>query len=115
MNYHAKCIQTIVNLPAVLQVWGAISNRGLSLQRNVNGNMASAKYQSDSIHDIEMTCGCVVFLQRGYIFMHDLAPCHNSKSTRIFLDCKGIPGMTRKFARHKSHGKSLEYNEERDR
>ena len=52
--------------------------------------MDSAKYQSDIIHDHEMTCECVMFLQKGYIFMHDLAPCHNSKSTRIFLDCKGI-------------------------
>ena len=49
------------------------------------------KYQNDIIHDIEMACECVVFLQKGYIFIHDLAPCHNSKSTRIFLDCKGIP------------------------
>ena len=23
--------------------------------------------------------------------MHDLAPCHSYKSTRIFLDCNGIP------------------------
>ena len=23
--------------------------------------------------------------------MHDLAPCYNSKSTRIFPECKGIP------------------------
>ena len=23
--------------------------------------------------------------------MHDLAPCYNSKSTRTFLECKGIP------------------------
>ena len=37
-----------------------------------------------------MTCECVVLLQKGYIFMHDLAQCHTSKSTRIFLDCKVI-------------------------
>ena len=49
------------------------------------------KYQNDIIHDIEMACECVVFLQKGYIFIHDLAPFNNSKSTRIFLDCKGIP------------------------
>ena len=49
------------------------------------------KYQNDIIHDIEMACECVVFLQKGYIFIHDLTPFHNSKSTRIFLDCKGIP------------------------
>ena len=67
MIYHAKCIQTTVKLPASVQVWGAISNRGLSLQRNVNGNMNSARYQSDIIRDIEMTCECVVFLQKGYI------------------------------------------------
>ena len=52
--------------------------------------MDSAKYQSSIIHDIEMTCECVVILQKGYIFMHDLAQCHNSKSSGIFLDCKGI-------------------------
>ena len=78
-----------------MQVWGAISNRGLSLQRNVDSNMDSAKYmyQSDIIHDIEMTRECVVFLQKGHISMHALAPCHSSKSTRIFLDCKGIHGL----------------------
>ena len=64
MKYQAKCIQTTVKLPATVQVCVAISNRGLSLQRNVNGNMDSAKYQSDIIHDIEMTCECVVFLQK---------------------------------------------------
>ena len=28
--------------------------------------------------------------RRDIYFMHDLAPCHNSKSTRVFLDCKEI-------------------------
>ena len=69
VKYHAKCIQTTVKLPASVQVWGAISNRCLSLQRNVNGNVDSAKYQSDIIHDIEMTCECcVVSLQKGYFY-----------------------------------------------
>ena len=67
VKYQAKLIQTTVKLPASVQIWGAISNRGQSLQRNVNGNMDSAKYQSDIIHDNEMTCERVVFLQRGYI------------------------------------------------
>ena len=78
MKYHAKCIQTTVKLLASVQVWGAISNRGLSLQRSLNGDMDSAKYQSDIIYDIEMACECVVFLQKRFIFMHDLAPCHTS-------------------------------------
>ena len=90
VKYHAKFIKTTVKLPASVQVWGVISNRGLSLQRNVNGNMDSANYQSN-YSCFEMTCECNVFLQKGYIFMHDLSPCHNSKSTRIFLKCKGIP------------------------
>ena len=74
-----------------MQVWGTISSRGLSLLRNVNGNMVSAKYQNGIIHYVEMTRECVVFPQKGYSFMHDVAPCHNSKSTRTFLECKGIP------------------------
>ena len=47
VKYHAKCIQTTIKLPASMQVWGAISNRGLSLQRNVNGNKDSANNQSN--------------------------------------------------------------------
>ena len=115
-EYHARCIQTTVKLPASVQVCGAISNRGQSHQRNVNGNMDSANYQSDIIHDIEMTCEYVVFLQKEYIFRHDLAPCNNSKSTRIFLDCNYTnthSSMRREFAGHESHRKRLEYNEER--
>ena len=63
MKYHDKCIQTSVKMPASVHVWGAIGNRGLSLQRNVNGNMDIAKYQSDVIRDIDMTSECVVLLQ----------------------------------------------------
>ena len=53
--------------------------------------MDIAKYQTDIIHDIEMTSECVVFPQKEYICMHALAPCHNPKNTRPFLECKGIP------------------------
>ena len=41
------CIQTTLKLPVSVQVWGAISNRGLSFLRKLNGNMDSAKYQGD--------------------------------------------------------------------
>ena len=34
---------------------------------------------------------CVLFQQKGYIFMHDLARCYHSKSTRTFLECNEIP------------------------
>ena len=57
-----------------------------SLLRNLNGNIDSAKYQIDIIHDIEIACKCDVFSQKGYIFVPGLAPCHNTKSTRIFLE-----------------------------
>ena len=36
--------------------------------------MNSAIYQSDITQDIEMTYECVVFLHKGHIFIHDLAP-----------------------------------------
>ena len=36
---------------------------------------------------------CVVLPQKGYIFMLDLAPCHNSKRTRTFLEYNGIPAL----------------------
>ena len=92
-KYNAKSTQTTVKSPVSVQVWGAISSRGLSLLRKVNGNMDSANYQSDIIHDIEMTCEFIVFWQKGYILMHDLVPCHNSRSTRTFIECKEIPAL----------------------
>ena len=93
MTYHTKCIQTTAKLSASVQDWGAISNRGLSLQRNVNGNMDSTKYQINIIHDIEMKSECVVFLQKVYIvckISHHAITLKvlNSKRTRIFIDCK---------------------------
>ena len=54
----------------------------------MNGNMDSAKYQSDIIYDIEILCEYVVIQQKGYIFIYDIAPCHNSKSTRAFQEWK---------------------------
>ena len=33
---------------------------------------------------------CAVFQQKGYICTHELALCHNSKSCRTFIECKGI-------------------------
>ena len=60
-KYNDKCIQITVKSPVSVQVWGAISIRDLSLLRKLNGNMDSAKYQSDIIYDIEMTCECVSF------------------------------------------------------
>ena len=53
--------------------------------------MDNAKYQSNIIHDIEMTRQRIVFQQKGYIFIHDLLPCHNSKSTRTFKESKRMP------------------------
>ena len=85
------CIQTTVKLPVSVQVW-AISNRGLSFLRKMNGNMDSAKYQGDVIHDIKMVGECVMFPQKGYICVHGLAPCHTTKSTRTFLECQEWPG-----------------------
>ena len=57
-----------------------------------------------------MTHDSLVFQQKGYIFMHDLAPCHNSLTNRTVLECKG---MAREFARHESHRERLEYNKGR--
>ena len=90
--------------PVSVQVWGAISSRGLSLLRKVNGNMDSAKYQRDFIYGIAMTRECAVFPQKEYICMHDLASCHNSKKTRSFLELIPVLEWPRNFTRHQSHG-----------
>ena len=51
-----------------------------SLRRNVNGNIDSAKYQSDIIHDNEMTCECGVFLQKD-IFLCMIS--HHAKTLKV--------------------------------
>ena len=95
-KYHAKCIQ-----PVSVQVWRAISSSALSILRKVNGNMDSAKYQRDIIHDNEMTCECVVFQHKVYISMHDHESCHNSKKNTKERNTRS--GTTSGFARHESH------------
>ena len=93
-EYHAKCIKATVKSSVSVQVCEAISSRCISLQRKVNGYMNNAKHQSDIIHGIDILCeSCVVFLQKRYISIHDIAPCNNSKSTRKFPECKGIPDL----------------------
>ena len=78
-EYHAKCIKATVKSSVSVQVCEAISSRCISLQGKVNGSMNNAKHQSDNIHDIEILCeSCVVFLQKRYISIHDIAPCNNS-------------------------------------
>ena len=64
MNYNDKCIQTTLKSPVSVQALEAISSRGVAILRKLNGNMDSAKYQSDIIHDIEMACECVLFSQK---------------------------------------------------
>ena len=100
--------------PVSVQVWGAISCRGLPLLRKVNGNMGSAKHQRDIIHGIEMTSECVVFPKKEYTVMHDLAQCFNSKKTRTVLECKGIPFLEWPMISHEFHRERLQYNEKRD-
>ena len=63
------------------------------------------------------SCECIVFPQKGYIFMHDIAPCHNSKRHyRTFLECNGIPVLKwpANSPKNEFHSDCLEYNEERD-
>ena len=38
---------------------------------------------------------CDVFQQMGFICKHELTPCHNCKSSRTFLECKGISILER--------------------
>ena len=57
-----------VKSPVSMQVFEAISSRYISLQRKVNGNMDSAKYQSDIIHDIEILQECLVFPQKDLFY-----------------------------------------------
>ena len=83
--------------PVSMQVWGANSTRSLSLLGKVNGNIDSAKYQSVIIYYIEMTCECVVFPQKRYISMHDLASFHNYKSTKLFLELIKEKGDATKY------------------
>ena len=65
--YHDKCIQATVKSPVSVQIWGAISSRCLSLPRKVNGNMDSAKYQSEIVYPIEILYEFVVFQKMIYM------------------------------------------------
>ena len=89
-EYHAKCIQATVKSPVSVQVCEAISSRFISLQRKVNGNMDSANTSVILSMILKYYLSPLCSHSR-FNFIHDIAPCHNSKSTRTFQGCKGIP------------------------
>ena len=77
--------------------------------------MDSAKYQSDIIYDIGMTCECVVFLQKGYILCMISRHAITIKVLEIpRLQSNSRSGITREFAGHESHRKRLEDKQERE-
>ena len=84
-------IQPTVKSPVSVQVLGALSSRAVFLLRKVDGNMVRNTRQIITINYVNTACECIVFLGKEYIFMHDLAPCHNSNSTRNILQGKNIP------------------------
>ena len=83
--YHPACINRCVKNPFGVMVWGAISSKGVSQLKLVNGRMNSKYYQENIMNDIKLQCECVMFPGKEYIFQQDNAPCHNSASTRAFL------------------------------
>ena len=68
---------------------------------------------NDIIHDIETTCECVLFPQKGYIFMHELAAGDNSKSTKTLLECKRSL-ILECLGIYESHRERMGYNKEID-
>ena len=53
--------------------------------KKVTKNINSKVYQEEIINDINVVCKSLVFPQKSPIFMHNLAPAHNSISTQKFL------------------------------
>ena len=58
-----------------------------ALQRKMNGNMDSAKRQSDIIHDIEILCECVVSL-RMYISLYMIS--HHVMTIKVLKHSKNV-------------------------
>ena len=61
---------------------GAISSKGVSQLKIVNGSLDSKRYQNEIINDVKLQCECLIFPKKDYIYQQDNAPCHNSVSTR---------------------------------
>lgn len=72
-------------------VWGAISAKGVSQLKMVSTNLNSKNYQDLIINDIKTQCECIIYPDKDYVFQQDNAPCHNSASTRAFLQNHNIP------------------------
>ena len=89
-KFHPACIDRCVKNPLGVMVWGAISSKGVSQLKLVNGTMNSKAYQDNIINDIKLQCECIMFPNKYYIFQQDNAPCHNSASTRAFIRDRGV-------------------------
>lgn len=89
-RFQEDCLQRTVKSQASVQVWGAFSSKGVSMLKRVQGNLNSQRYQAEIINDIKNVCECLVFPDKDYIFQQDLASCHNSLSTRQFLEDNNV-------------------------
>lgn len=84
------CTKKMVQHCNQVHVWGCFSIFGVGMLKKIEGNLNSKKYQSEIINDVDVIGKCITFPQKNFIFQHDLAPSHNSISTKSFLTEKGI-------------------------
>lgn len=87
--FSPKCTHRTVKHPGGVMVWGSISSKGLGKLLFIDGNIDSVKYQEILAEGLLGSLSSAV-LEQPPIFQHDLASCHNSKSTRLWMNAHNI-------------------------
>lgn len=79
------CVDNRVKHPMQVMVWGIINARGVGALTFVEGYMNSEKYCETIEKIVHPQLKKWFGRSNSYHFMHDLAPCHNSKMSRAKL------------------------------
>ncbi|GFX40894.1 transposable element Tcb2 transposase [Trichonephila clavipes] len=90
-KFHSDCVVQTVKHPTKIMIWSVISGKGTGRLYVVKGMMRQDQYtdvlQNRLIPQLEE------WFPNGepYIFMQDEAPCHTTRSIKVFLAEQNIP------------------------
>lgn len=74
--------------PYISVVVGVFGVNSFSVLKSLDGTQNSDRYQKGIFGVVNILCKCLILPRKGFIFQNDLAPCHNSKSTKYFFDAQ---------------------------
>ncbi len=84
-----SCLKSSVKFPQSVMIWGAMSSAGVGPLCFLKTNITAPVYQ-DILEHFMLPSADQLFKDADFIFQQDLAPVHNAKSTKSWLNDHGV-------------------------